>query len=273
MSQLLAALVNGETGHAVSVLDRGLHYGDGVFETIAVRAGTPLLWDRHLRRMQAGAARLGMAPPTGDLLQTWAAEVCRGRERAVLKIIVTRGIGGRGYRSSPAAPTVMLLVYAWPDFPLSAPDGVTVRVCNTRLAQQPRLAGIKHLNRLEQVLARAEWGDEFDEGLMLDPSGDVIEGTMSNLFAVIDDELRTPDLHTCGVEGVMRNLVLDTARPWLPTHVMTMSRDDLLRASEVFLTNSLIGVWPVTRLVDRHFAAGPLARRLQAALSEHVVRR
>lgn len=271
MSELLAALVNGEAGRDVSVLDRGLHYGDGVFETIAVRAGVPLLWDRHLRRLQAGAARLGMAPPTGELLQAWVNQVCRDHDLAVLKIMVTRGTGARGYRSVPAAPTVLLLVYAWPDFPPGAQDGVAVRYCDTRLAQQPRLAGIKHLNRLEQVLARAEWGDEYAEGLMLDQTEHVIEGTMSNLFAVIDDELRTPDLHACGVAGVVRQLVLDAASRWLPTRVTPMRRDDFLRASEVFLTNSLIGIWPVTRLVDRQIAAGPITRRLQATLGEHLV--
>jgi 4-amino-4-deoxychorismate lyase len=271
MSDLLAVLVNGESGRDVSTLDRGLHYGDGVFETIAVRAGTPLLWNRHLRRLQAGAARLGMAPPRGDMLKAWATRVCAGHDRAVLKLIVTRGIGGRGYRSGPTTPTAVVLVYAWPEYPPNVQDGIAVRICDTRLAHQPRLAGIKHLNRLEQVLARAEWEDDFGEGLMLDQTDYVIEGTMSNLFAVIDNELRTPDLQACGVAGVMRGLVLETASAWLPARVAPLRSKDLMRASEVFLTNSLIGIWPVGKLVDRLLAPGPIARRLQLALRAHYV--
>ena len=271
MSRLLAALVDGKDSAAVSLLDRGLHYGDGIFETIAVASGAPLLWNQHLHRLQGGAASLGITAPVGALLRDWANSLCHAHERAVLKVILTRGIGGRGYRPGPAKPSAALLVYAWPEYPASAQSGVAVRFCDTRLASQPRLAGVKHLNRLEQVLARAEWADEFDEGLMLDQAGNVIEGTMSNLFAVIDNELRTPALDTCGVEGVMRNLVLETASPWILAKTARIRREDLGQASELFLTNSLIGIWPITRLADQLLQVGPVTRRLQNALQSHYV--
>lgn len=268
MSQLLATLVNGRAIHEISVLDRGLHYGDGVFETLAVASGAPLLWERHMRRLQAGAARLGIAPPPGTILKEWATSLIRSQDRVVLKIIVTRGIGGRGYRPVSASPTVTMLVYAWPGYPPDAHEGVAVRFCDVRLAHQPRLAGVKHLNRLEQVMARAEWREDFAEGLMLDYSGHVIEGTMSNLFAVIDDELRTPALGNCGVEGVMRNRVLETARSVWSCRITTIAREDLERASEIFLTNCLIGIWPITKLMNTPLAAGPVARYLQTALRD-----
>jgi len=271
MSALLAALVNGEESPSVSVLDRGLHFGDGIFETIAIKEGAPLLWSRHLSRLQIGASRLGITLPSGSVLANWTAQVCRDRESAVLKLIVTRGIGGRGYRSVSTTSTVLVLVYAWPDYPASARNGVRVRFCDSPLAHQPLLAGMKHLNRLEQVLARAEWGEEFAEGLMLDPAGYVIEGTMSNVFVVIGEELRTPGLTDCGVEGVMRGLVLDTARAWLPVRVMPIEREDVMRAEELFLTNSLIGVWPITELASRKMEVGPITRRLQATLRSHYV--
>jgi len=271
MSGLLAALVNGEECQSVSVLDRGLHFGDGIFETIAIKEGAPLLWSRHLSRLEIGARRLGIALPSGEVVEKWVTQASRGRNSAVLKLIVTRGMGGRGYRSLPTPSTVLVLVYAWPDYPAGAHNGVGVRFCDSPLAHQPRLAGIKHLNRLEQVLARAEWRDEFAEGLMLDPAGHIIEGTMSNIFVVIRGELQTPDLKDCGVEGVMRGLVLDTAKAWLPVRVMPIKRQDIMRANELFLTNSLIGVWPITELDGRALGVGPITRRLQATLRSHYV--
>jgi 4-amino-4-deoxychorismate lyase len=273
-----AVLVNGEARDAVSSADRGFQYGDGLFETIAVRDGRPLRFARHLARLRRGAERLGIVPPSAAMLEEEARQLCKGTPRAVLKIIVTRGPGGRGYAcDATAAPTRVLRLQPWrersDDY---ARHGVAVRLCHARLGRNPLLAGIKHLNRLEHVLARREWSDEFAEGLMRDDTGDVIEGTMSNVFTVAAGALHTPDLSACGVEGVMRAVVLEAAAQLgLETRIGRITTDDLARAQEIFLTNSLIGIWPVIRLdrtvegkSEAAFAPGAVTHRLQETITD-----
>ncbi len=268
-----AVLINGELTDAVSARDRGFQYGDGLFETIAVKHGTPLLLDKHLARLGAGAERLGFqASPA--LLHQEAERLCHGVERGVLKIIVTRGIGRRGYRGDPAVtPTRVLSLSDWPSYPAAyAEQGVDVRLCRTRLAAQPALAGLKHLNRLEQVLARAEWGDEFAEGLMQDESGNIVEGTMTNVFLVRDRTLVTPALDRCGVEGVMRAAVLERAALLgLECRVETVKAEHLERTQEIFLTNCLIGLWPVRRVEQRSYVVGEVTRKIQQAIRDVYV--
>lgn len=271
MSKEVTTLVNGEPGGAIDAHDRGFQYGDGIFETIAVWHETPLLWDRHLARLARGAERLGIAPPAATLWQADAERLCAGVERAVLKIFLTRGVGGRGYAPPSAIPPTRAAMMApWPDHPLEhARDGVAVRICQTRLGRNPRLAGIKHLNRLEQVLGRGECGTGDAEGLMLDEDGNVIEGTQSNMFIVSGGRLRTPDLASCGVEGVMRGVVLDAAsRLGVATAVEPLTIDDVHGAQELFLTNSLIGIWPVRQVNGKGYAPGPITRTIQHAIHD-----
>lgn len=268
-------LINGQAGDHVSAFDRGLQYGDGLFETIAVRDGAPLLFDHHLRRLAEGCRRLRMPAPDPALLAREAASLCDGATRAVLKLIVTRGPGRRGYRiatDEPPAPTRIVMLLPAPA--MAAEDyrqGIALRLCQTRLGANPALAGLKHLNRLEQVLARAEWDDpEIREGLMMDREGAVIEGTMSNLFIVSAGKLRTPALGDCGVAGILRARVLETAA----AHGITATEGRLLpgdveAADEAFVCNSLIGVVPVCRFERTELAVGPLTRRLMAALGRH----
>ncbi|MEK7262541.1 MAG: aminodeoxychorismate lyase, partial [Pseudomonadota bacterium] len=246
-------------------------YGDGLFETIAVHRGTPLLWERHAQRLLAGAVRLDMPPPETALLRAETDRLCRGVERGVLKIIFTRGISGRGYRPDASASTTRALSLSpWPDYPPSwSGEGVVVRLCQTRLASQPRLAGLKHLNRLEQVLARAEWDDEYAEGLMQDESGNIVEGTMTNIFLVEGATLRTPDMTRCGVEGVMRGAVLEQAgRLGIICRVGPVTAIQLEQADELFLTNSLIGLWPVRRIENRSYTIGQTTRKIQQAIRD-----
>ncbi len=266
-----AVLVNGVATDSVAVRDRGFQYGDGLFETIAVRDGAPMLWEAHLARLHAGAARLGFSAPDAALLQQEAERLCRGAARGVLKIVVTRGIGMRGYRTDPiVAPTRVLGLSDWPAYPAAYADaGVDVCLCRTRLASQPALAGVKHLNRLEQVLARAEWDDEYAEGLMQDESGNIVEGTMTNVFLVVAGELLTPALDRCGVEGVMRAQVLaHGARLGIRCRAVAVTTEQLERADGIFLTNSLIGLWPVRRIHHRSYAIGDITRKIQRAIRD-----
>lgn len=258
--------VDGVQTDMLPASDRGLQYGDGLFETLAARRGHIGLLDYHLDRLQEGCNRLGMALPDRGLLQQELVAAAEGQERAVLKLVLTRGSGGRGYRpTSVAGPRRILFLHRWPDYPITwVEEGVRVRICRSRLAHQPQLAGIKHLNRLEQVLARAEWGeaDGFHEGLMLDLDGLVIEGTMSNVFASPrEGVLVTPDLSRCGVTGVMRRHLLESARgAGVEVQVKALGLAELEGCAEVFLSNSLIGVWSVAELEGRRHVIGPMSR-------------
>ena len=272
----MAVLINGHPGERIPVTDRGLSYGDGLFETLALADGGPCLWGRHLERLDAGCRRLGIAVPDPGLLQREAAQAIAGSRDGVLKIMVTRGSGGRGYRADPAAPPRRILQRSpAPEYPRSWPlEGVHTRFCSTPLGHNPMLAGIKHLNRLEQVLARAEWGDPaIAEGLMLDSDGLVIEGTMSNLFVERDGRLLTPRLDRAGVAGVVRSLVLEQARAQgIVCEERDLAPQELLQADALFLSNSLIGIWPVRRLEERRYGLGPLTLALREAVRASAMR-
>jgi len=265
----MTILVNGQETEHLSVGDRGLQYGDGLFESIALRDGHPLLWERHMTRLAEGCRRLMIPMPDRETLHQEVARVAQGERRGVAKVILTRGDAGRGYRPmAGTVPTRIVRRYPWPDFPTdNAATGVRVRWCRLRLSRQPALAGLKHLNRLEQTLARMEWQDECAEGLMCDVDGQVIEGTMSNLFLVHEDTLVTPDLAESGVAGVMRAEVLaQAAKLGIATRISPVTVTMVENAEELFLTNSLIGIWPVTRLEMKPYVVGKTTQTLQTAL-------
>jgi len=264
--------VNGQPAEGVPVRDRGLAYGDGLFETIRVQAGQPKLFERHLQRLEHGVGRLRIPCDLDRLaleVRLFAAELGEG----VAKLIVTRGIGERGYAPNAGAePTRILLGSASPSYPAHyAQDGIGLYPCATRLAEQPLLAGLKHLNRLEQVMARAEWTDPaYAEGLMRDLGGRVIEGVFSNLFLVCEGRLLTADLSRCGVAGVMRAHIIEHAAPALGLllEIRDLDYEELLAADEVFMCNSLYGIWPVHSLDARRWSPGAVTRKLQAVLAE-----
>jgi 4-amino-4-deoxychorismate lyase len=262
--------VNGEETSAIAALDRGLHYGDGLFETIACVGGVPRLIGLHLKRLAGGCERLKL---TADLaaLEREVYELARPTARSILKVLVTRGPAlARGYGTSGAEKaTRITLRYAWSEDPALAREGVRVRMAKVCLGENPALAGLKHLNRLEQVLARAEWGDpEIAEALMLSSGGALISGTMSNVFLVHGGGLRTPRLDRCGVAGVMREAVLQAASAaGIAAEECVLNAEDLARAEEIFLTNALIGIRPVRELAGRTLPAGTLTPRLQELLA------
>jgi 4-amino-4-deoxychorismate lyase len=258
--------VDGRPAELLSVRDRGLAYGDGLFETIAVRNGEPRLFERHLTRLADGCARLSIPLELEQVraeLLAFAAAIGDG----VAKLILTRGDGLRGYAPPiPAQPRRILQATPVPAYPAANTlKGVRLYPCNTRLAEQPLLAGLKHLNRLEQVMARAEWSDAAcAEGLMRDTQGRVVEGVYSNLFLVSNGLLITPALTRCGVAGVMRAELLACAdEQGVPHEVRDVSFDELLAADEVLLCNSQYGIWPVRALGAHDWPVGPLTRKLQ----------
>jgi 4-amino-4-deoxychorismate lyase len=265
----MRVLVDGRVAEGIDPLDRGLHYGDGLFETIAVPDGRPRLLDWHLERLAEGARRLGFPPLDLALLRAEIAAACTG-PRCVVKLLLTRGSGERGYRPPRhASPRRILMAWDWPETPAAASTGARVGWCRTRLGRNPRLAGLKHLNRLEQVLARAEWQEgELDEGLMSDDRDRVICATQANLLARIDGRWATPALDECGVAGVMRRAFC----AWLAGQgaevaEVALSRADVESASALVLTNALLGAWPVRALDGRPLAVDPAVREFNAWLA------
>lgn len=265
----MSVRVNGEDASRVDALDRGLQYGDGLFETLAIRRGMARFIDWHLERLADGSRRLGIPMPDAALLRDEIAAAVPA-ERGVVKLILTRGTGERGYRPPrQPRPTRIVQGLPWPAWDATAcTDGVRVVWCRTRLGLNPGLAGIKHLNRLEQVLARSEWDDErVAEGLMMDVEGSVISGTQTNLFASIAGRWFTPALDRCGVAGVMRRAFMAwSAEQGDPVIERALTTAELAGAASLVLTNALIGAWPVRELAGNRYAVDPRAARFNAWL-------
>jgi 4-amino-4-deoxychorismate lyase len=261
-------LVNGVESSAISVDDRGLQYGDGLFETMAAVNGRVRNFDRHMERLGEGCRRLGIPAPSAELLADECERALAGMGTGSVKLTITRGPGPRSYRP-PQDPAVTRIVVSSGPKPRNDPEtGVVVRLCGTPLGLNPRLAGLKHLNRLEQVMACSEWDDPaIAEGLMSSTDGRLICATAANVFIVHDGLLLTPDIRDCGVAGVMRSLVLAAARELaIPHEVADFPASRLANAEEVFLTNAITGVRPVGEVIGirRYVAPGAVTSALLA---------
>jgi 4-amino-4-deoxychorismate lyase len=267
------ALVDGRPASAIPVRDRGWLYGDGVFRTLRVAGGSPLWWTDQIEKLESDAQALSIPIPPRSAWERDIAELLgRTAPDCVLRLVLTRGEGQRGY-AAPSRPLPVRVVTVAPlpeALDQTAVSGAQVRICTLRLAEQPALAGIKHLNRLENVLARMEWDQPgIHEGLMLDTAGRVICGVSSNLFVFRGGELLTPDLGRCGVAGVARaRLMRSAADLKIPVRVADIGLDDVFSAEEVMLTNSLIKLWRVVRFGDRSWPRTVVSDRLRALLDD-----
>ncbi|OOV88252.1 aminodeoxychorismate lyase [Oceanospirillum linum] len=250
-------LINGVTQTSWPVADRGLAYGDGVFETFRVIEGRVGLFNRHWQRLKYSLQRLDIPVPLSEeQLIRAIADVVDGGD-GVAKLMVTRGSGGRGYRC-PDNPDSQWSLQGFPLPEIESEhyaSGVSVRSCRLQLAEQPALAGMKHLNRLEQVMARQEWQNEYFEGLMFSRSGYLVEATMANIFLVHKDRLLTPRLNLCGVKGVMRDAILEqgpaiSGALAMPCETPVLSASDLLQADSAFICNSVRGIIPLSHWYD-----------------------
>lgn len=259
---MLECLVDGEISEHLRVSDRGLNYGDGLFETLVVRQGQPRWWQEHMDRLSAGCERLGLTMPPQAVLLREVQTVSAGRRQCVVKILLTRGPGGRGYRPADNTETTRIVSsHDWPEgIEAAAQLGVEARICDIRLGIQPVLGGIKHLNRLEQVLASRE-NEEGLEGILLDADEHVISAISANLFMVYRGQLMTPRLDRCGVRGVFRSRLLKMLKK--RCELRRISADMLMEATEVFLCSSVRGIVPVRKIGVVEYNIGPLARELQ----------
>ncbi len=242
---------------------RGLAFGDGVFETMRVHCGTVAWWDAHWQRLSRGAERLHLVLPALEQARAEAARLFEDVGDGVLKLLLTRGGGGRGYSASRVADPLWMLSRS-PLPPECSRQGLALHTCGTRLAVQPALAGIKHCNRLEQVLARAECDVAgADEGLMLDMDGNVISATAANLFMLRGRHWLTPHLDRCGIAGVCRQHLL----PLLDAREQQLSMEDMEASDAVFLCNAVRGILPVARIGGREWAPHPEVARARQALA------
>jgi 4-amino-4-deoxychorismate lyase len=267
-------LVNGQAHPegGVSTLDRGLHFGDGLFETIACRKGRACFLSLHLERLALGCERLSIRLADLDVIRREIQSVASGADTALIKLIVTRGEAvarGYGWAGNEVATRIVLRYASPPEDVEAQREGVRVRTTSVRLGENAVLAGMKHLNRLEQVLARsAVPAEDAAELLMFSSSGRLVSGTMSNVFIVQDGRLATPRIDVCGVAGVMRRVVLrEAAKAGMVAHECALSADDLNDATEVFLTNARIGIWPVRVLDARTLGPGSTTRKLQSLIA------
>ena len=238
--------INGRRHATIDHRDRGLQYGDGIFETMRVQRHRIRLLDLHLERLYRSCLRLKIRAPERAGLQRELERIAARRGEGILKLIVTRGVGPRGYRPlGNERATRIVSLHALPRVaPAEAAKAVRLRLCATQLSTNPSLAGLKTLNRLDAVLARAEWSDAgIWEGLMRDVDGNYVCGTMSNLFLRRGSILMTPMLDRCGVAGVMRRWILETAGGLRlrPTE-RRIRWSDLSEADEVFMSNAVIGL-------------------------------
>lgn len=264
-------IINGEITDLISVEDRSLHYGDGVFETLVVENGIAQHWHAHLDRLNRGCEQLKIPVPDENLLadelsRLVQAQTASETTKLVAKIIISRGIGKRGYKPPGSVKTTRVIgVFPYPEYPSRYfEDGIKLTVCKTPLSCNPVLAGVKHLNRLEQVMAQGEWADpDIVEGIMLNRDQYVIEGTMSNIFWIFNDQLFTPDLSNCGVEGVTRANILQLAKELqIPVNIGYFDMKELLSAVEIFISNSVFGILPVNEIDEHKVQVGPITRQL-----------
>ncbi len=248
---------------AVPVDDRGLAYGDGVFETMRVHAGRVPLWSRHCERLHRGAQRLAMPLPRMSIVEAQIDDLINTCAAGVLKLLVTRGSGGRGYAPpDESTPTWLLALHPLPALPA---QGLRLHWCETRLSVQPQLAGIKHCNRLEQVLARAECVQAgCDEGLMRSSPTDVVCATAANLLLLRDGVWLTPPVEACGVAGVCRGWLVEQGL----VEVAALTPRQVENADALALCNAVRGILPVASLADCGWPAHAAVTVLQAHLAE-----
>lgn len=270
--------IDGAESSSINPADRGLAYGDGLFETMRGENGAVPLLDLHLRRLKLGCDVLALRGVDAHLavaverLKTEMRELAETADSAyVIKLIITRGVGGKGYIPDTAvtSPTIILRITALQPDLTKQEEGTKLQLCRWRLSLSPLLAGIKHLNRLEHVMAAQELsGQDGAQGLLTDANGRVIESLHHNIFIVKRDELITPRINMSGVKGVMRALIIERLAPAIGLAVseQELSIDDVIGSQEVFLCNSIHGIWPVIEFRSSVWRPGTITRRLQESL-------
>lgn len=257
-------LVDGRPADRVPVDDRGLLYGDHLFETVAFVAGRAPLWDWHMARLQRDAERLQIPSPDPQELLDESRQVLDDAPRAVVRITLTRGSGGQAYfPPETTRPRRILMRRPWPEsIDRQRRFGLTVGTSPIRLASGSTLAGIKHGNRLEQVLAAGRARKEgFDEALLFDADGCLVEAMASNVIVGLDDRVITPDTSRAGVAGVGLAWLREQGDVAIETG--SIKADELARAQWAVVINSVVGIRPIATLDGRRLTIADECRRWQ----------
>jgi len=266
--------INGKLTNKINIKDRAVQYGDGVFETIAVKKNSLEFWNEHYKRLKKGCKVLKIKCPSKLLLKKEINKFLRKvkKKKFILKIIISRGEGGRGYNPPKnMKPTRIFGIYDWPNYSeKNYKKGIELGVCKTRISKQPVLSQIKHLNKLEQIIARSEWqSKKISESIMLDFDENVIEGTMSNIFGVKKNIFYTPILKNSGIEGVMKGVVIKLLkRKKKKFKEKKIQLKELLKFEEVFICNSIFGIWPVVKILRKKFVIGDKTKEIINILSK-----
>ena len=280
-------LINGVTTDYLNINDRAIHYGDGLFETILCSNNKLFYWEQHYQRLQLSSKKLKINCPAEQLLLNDIKALLAANENpasensannsCVIKIIVSRGTGERGYKISKtmSANRLVLLSVIEADYSSLLSGRLLtgdLYLCEQQVSINESLAGLKHLNRLENVLARNEWGynkqshagnNKIIDGLMINANQHVIEGTMSNLFAVKDNQLLTPDLTQSGVKGIMRDEIINIANKMdIKVSIVNMSIDELPVMDGLFISNSLIGMKSINKLIDTQYKQSDITKSI-----------
>jgi 4-amino-4-deoxychorismate lyase len=269
------SMINGVAADYLNINDRAIHYGDGIFETILCSNNRLYFWQQHYLRLKTSAGKLKLKCPDEKVLLDDISQLLDGNQFSQgmvfsVKIILTRGAGERGYRFASdrfdiacVGTRLVLLSEISPEYSsLITRELISGELCLCRqqASINTGLAGIKHLNRLENVLARNEWNDEYLDGLMINASSHVIEGSMSNIFAVKHNQLFTPELSLSGVKGIMRDVVIQLAeKNNIPISLTRMSVDEIVDMDELFISNSLIGMKSVNKLLDTRYTTNTIS--------------
>ncbi|MCK5395097.1 MAG: aminodeoxychorismate lyase [Gammaproteobacteria bacterium] len=275
-------MINGVATDYLNINDRAIHYGDGIFETILCDHDRLLYWKQHYQRLQSSATRLKMNCPDEQLLLDDIKQLLDGIEHSVddnfaIKVIISRGISERGYRFPKGhnENRVTMLSTLEPGYSSLLAGKLLsgdLYLCEQQISINESLAGLKHLNRLENVLASNEWqngttDNTIIDGLMINANHYVIEGTMSNLFTVKGKRLITPDLKYSGVNGIMRDVIIDIAKQNdIEISVVNMRLDELYSMDELFISNSLIGLKAVNKIAQNTFSSHDITNLIFDAL-------
>ena len=265
MDQII--LIDGKQQAQISIHNRNLHYGDGLFETCVVRDNKILMWEHHISRLNIGCRRLNIKKIDesvwlGDIKQALQLTL---KKKCIVKLILSRGNSLRGYSYSEDIKPVRVVIVSEMTQP-KIQNSFSLQYANSGYYSNPKLAGIKHCNRLEQILARENM--IANEAIMLDESKNIISVTQGNIYFIFGNKLVTPKLHRCGVVGSRRSTILELARIInLEVSEDIISLEQSKIADEVFISNSLIGIQPVTSIGNYYLAHNPLTEKIRAAYS------
>ena len=261
-------LIDGKKQSKASIFNRNTQFGDGLFETCLVENKKLLFWSNHLERMRLGCDRLKISMIDETL---WLSDIRKAFslmkiDNCIVKLVLSRGESLRGYSYKDNIRPIRITIVS--ELKKNNQDkGFSLEFCNSGYNSNPKLAGIKHCNRLEQVIARA--GIKVDDGIMLDENENVVSVTQGNIFCIQGNRLITPNLDKCGIEGTRRAVILKIAVDLgFDINIKNLSVAELLRSDEVFISNSIQGVGPVNQIEDFVYSKHKITEIISETLKE-----